>query len=249
MASRLRAREQDGIVVWCLDAPNKRNAVDPDTLADLAARAGELRGETVVLHGAGGVFCAGFDLGELPTEIDEDGLPDACLAVATAALRTADATTIAAVEGFAIGAGLELACSCDLRVAHPDAYFALPAGRHGVVYHAEGIRQIHAVLGARDARNVLLRAGRLPARDAHAHGSVDELADDPVARAVAIAVELAALAPLSTSAHRSALRALTRSDAFDPGHEDLRRRAYTSADYREARASQSERRPAVFKGK
>ncbi|MBL4688525.1 MAG: enoyl-CoA hydratase/isomerase family protein, partial [Nannocystaceae bacterium] len=147
VAANLTEHCDRGVITWTLDAPARKNAVSPDALRYIQRRCAELSGAVVVLRGAGSEsFCAGFDLaalGEAPTPATgEQDLPDAPLIAATRAMRDADATFIAAIEGYAIGAGVELACACDLRLAKQGAWFQVPAARLGVVYHAEGLARI-----------------------------------------------------------------------------------------------------------
>ncbi len=205
---------EHGLVRWTLDHPARRNAVHPDALAWIAERCGALEGEVVVLRGAGDqAFCAGFDLTALNPSA-EGPPPDAPLADASAAMERADATFVAAINGLTIGAGLELACACDLRIAREDAWFAVPAAKLGVVYHAEGLRRLHAVLGPAVVRRMLLLGERVEASALLEAGALTHVvaptALDATVDAIVEAVQ--AGAPLSQRAHRTVLRALDRGD-------------------------------------
>lgn len=210
----LREESRDGALWWTLDKPERRNAVGPDALRWIARRCATLCGETVVLRGAGDTaFCAGFDLTALrPTA--EGHPPDAPLAEATAAMEAADATFIAAINGFAIGAGLELVCACDLRIATEDAWFAIPAAKLGVVYHAAGLRRLHAVLGPAVLRRLLLLGERVNADALAEAGALTHLvASTSLSATIETTVAAAGRgAPLSLRAHRSFLRALQRGE-------------------------------------
>ena len=124
-----------------LDRPDKRNALSKLAMSGLADAVDELveaGSRAIILTGSSTVFSAGADLSELSmTEADlevEDGL-------AAAAGRLADAPvpTIAAIEGPCLGAGVELAAACDVRVAGEGAYFMIPATRLGILYRPDGI--------------------------------------------------------------------------------------------------------------
>lgn len=209
-APGLREESRDGALWWTLDKPERRNAVGPDALRWIVQRCATLRGETVVLRGAGeDAFCAGFDLTALNPTADGPP-PDAPLAEAAAAIEAADATFIAAINGFAIGAGLELACACDLRIARDDAWFAIPAAKLGVVYHAAGLQRLHAVLGPAVLRRLLLLGERVNADALAEAGALTHLVA-PTSLSATIETTVAAVgrgATLSQRAHRSFLRAL-----------------------------------------
>lgn len=239
-ATGLREESRDGALWWTLDKLERRNAVGPDALRWITRRCATLRGETVVLRGAGDeAFCAGFDLTALNPSADGPP-PDAPLAEATAAIEAADATFIAAINGFAIGAGLELVCACDLRIASDDVWFAIPAAKLGVVYHAAGLQRLHAVLGPAILRRLLLLGERVHADALAEAGALTHL----VARTSlpgSIETTVAAVgrgAPLSQRAHRSFLRALQCEGASAElleRHQVARTEAY--ARIREARVA------------
>lgn len=244
-----------GVHTWWLCNEARRNAISPGALRWIAARGPTLAGEIVVLRGAGGrAFCAGFDLTALaeaipPTEPGGPSLlPDDTLIAATAAMRRADATFVAALDGYAIGAGVELACACDLRVARRGVFFAVPAAELGVVYHAAGLQSMTAVLGPAGVRRLLLLGERLDAEEAWSAGALVRLSDaDGFDAALADVLErLRRGAPLSIRGNRDLLRALHRGALpaeLLEDHEARRRAAYESEDHREARRARLEGRP------
>jgi enoyl-CoA hydratase/carnithine racemase len=194
-------------LLWTLDRPDRRNAVTPAMLDAMAERASTLNGEVVVLRGSGDrAFCAGFDLDALAERRDE-ALPDAPLVACTRALRQAKAVFVAAISGVAIGAGVELACTCDFRIARPGATFEIPAGRLGVVYHHEGIRWFRAVLGSAMTARLLIAGERVAVEDL-VPNAIHALDVDPFARALALAEQVAAQDLEGRLAHRRLLRAL-----------------------------------------
>lgn len=242
-APGLREEHRDGALWWTLDQPERRNAVGPEALRWMTRRCATLGGETVVLRGAGeDAFCAGFDLTALRPSA-QGPAPDLPLAEAAAAIESANATFIAAINGFAIGAGLELACACDFRVTRDDAWFAIPAAKLGVVYHAAGLQRLHAVLGPAVLRRLLLLGERVPARDMALAGAVSHTVP---AQALTKTVE-ATVAALelgdgrSQRAHRNFLRAVQRNAVSTPllqQHQEARTEAY--ARIREARAAKTD---------
>ena len=266
VADGLREDRQEGqgadgrVITWTLDAPARKNAVTPDALDYMRQACATLRGETVVLRGAGSeAFCAGFDLtalaqaGPPPGDATDDALPDAPLIAATDAMRVADATFVAAIGGYAIGAGVELLCACDLRIAADSVWFQVPAARLGVVYHADGLARIRAVFGEAGAGALLLLGRRLSATGAQATGALlDVVAPEGLDDAVAdVIAAISRAAPQSVQGNRTMLRVLSDA-ALSPearrGHAAARRQAYASADHREARRAVAEGRRPKFTG-
>lgn len=263
-----RVREETlapGVLRWTLDSPRKRNALSPAMLAWLQRRAAELRGEVVLIAGAGEAFCAGFDLDALPTPppvpedmsrapaspVLEDSTPDAPLIAAITALRRADATLVAVLHGAVFGAGVELACCCDLRLARTDTRFTVPVARLGVVYHPAGVDLLHHTVGLALAQRLLLLGDTVGADELLRAGAVHGVhpAADLDAAALALAGRLRSGAPGPLRAHRDRLRALAAGTAPDDrAHEAARRTAYHGEDYREGRAAARERRPPRFTG-
>jgi enoyl-CoA hydratase/carnithine racemase len=253
------AIEGEGVQTWWLCNEARRNAVTPEALRWIAARAPGLAGEIVVLRGSGGqAFCAGFDLtaltGASPGAVaDGSELPDASLIAATAAMHRADATFVAALDGYAIGAGVELACACDLRLCVRGAFFAVPAAELGVVYHAAGLVAVREAFGPAGARRLLLLGERLSAEDARSAGALVRLSE-PEAFEAELADVLARLrrsSPLSLRGNRDLLRRLDHgplpSEALHE-HEARRRAAYASEDHEEARKARREGRAPRFRG-
>jgi enoyl-CoA hydratase/carnithine racemase len=277
VALGLRVTQDDERVqTWWLCNEARRNAVTPAALRWIAARAPGLAGEIVVLRGAGAqseaggstsaskpapakAFCAGFDLTALigasaSADAGDDELPDASLVAATAAMHRADATFVAALDGYAIGAGVELACACDLRLCVRGAFFAVPAAELGVVYHAAGLAALREAFGPAGARRLLVLGERLSAEDAWSAGALVRLCE-PEAFEAELADVLGRLrraAPLSLRGNRDLLRRLDHgplpSDALQE-HEARRRAAYASEDHHEARSARQEGRTPRFRGR
>lgn len=243
------------VETWWLDNPKRRNAVTPEALSWIAERCATLRGQTVVLRGTGpDAFCAGFDLTALAKPPPPGTFVDAPLCEATGAMRVADATFVAALSGYAIGAGVELACACDLRVARRGMFFAIPAAELGVVYHADGVATMRAVFGPAVLRRLVLLGDRVSAEDANVAGALVRCVEaEGFEDALADVVDrLRRGAPLSIAGNRDLLRTLDRGPLTPAGrseHDDRRREAYASEDHREARAARVERRPPKFTGR
>jgi enoyl-CoA hydratase/carnithine racemase len=224
---------EPGILRWIFDKPARRNAIGPAMFEWMAARCSELAGEVVILRGAGErAFTAGFDLTALaerntPASAEP---PDEVLIRATTAMGSADATFISALNGYVIGAGVELIASCDFRLACTGASLRLPAGKLGVIYHAAGLTRIHATFGSTIARRLILAGEKVEIADARA--SLTALVELPRLddEALALARRIREQSPRSVAGNRRILRALDRAAALPAelleAHELARRDAY-----------------------
>ena len=227
-----------------LNRPERRNAVDSEAVdAIVAAVWGAERegARVVVLNGAGPHFCAGADLksGE-PIEFATR------LRGALDALREVPIVTMAAVHGAALGAGMQLAVACDLRVAAPDARFGIPAAKLGLMVDHWTVQRVAALCGNGPARAVLLACEEIDAGAALHLGLVSRAGslDDALAWAAAIAD----LAPLTIAGQKLALNRL-EPPADDPDVRAAFERAWASEDLVEGRAAFAEKRPPRFRGR
>jgi enoyl-CoA hydratase len=193
MTTEVRTEITDGVAVLTVSNPERRNAMNIELsrrLVDAVRRAGDDEAVgAVVVTGEDPAFCAGGDLGELATAD-----PATLREVYAGFLAVADCPlpTVAAVNGAAVGAGLNLALACDLRLAGPRAKFDarfLPLGLHpggGYTWMAQ------RVLGAQGAAALTLFGDVVDATEAARIGLVHRVADDVVATAVELAARAAA---------------------------------------------------------
>ena len=228
-----------------IDRPERRNAVDLATISAIAEQVDAARADevlrVVVLTGAGGHFCSGADL----AGVEDTAFGDA-LGAALDALRSPELVTMAAVDGVALGAGAQLAISCDLRVATTDARFGVPAAKLGLAVDHETVRRLAQLAGDGTARAMLLAAEVIGGEAAHRMGFVQRLGG--LDGALAWAAEIGALAPLTVAAHKLALER-TPPRAGDPEVDAARHRAWSSVDLQEGLAAFRERRSPDFHGR
>lgn len=231
-----------GVRRLTLSSPAARNALDPPTLEQLDAALADAAGVRCwLLRGASGHFCSGWNLGALE-ELDHDApLPDERIGEVFDRLQRADAPTLAFVEGSAFGAGFELACACDFRIAAPTAVFCIPPAKLGIVYAPKGIARVSAAIGPGRARAMFLSGRRVTADEALRTSLCDELGDE--ARALAFASELALTAPLAVAGMKRIFRGELE------GIEALRRQSFHSEDAKEGIAAMREKRPPRFTGR
>jgi enoyl-CoA hydratase len=204
------------VALITVNDPDRRNAVTDEISAGL--RAAVQRADTdpqvhaVVVTGAGTAFCAGADLGALGNAA-EDGLPrlyDGFLAVADCVLPT-----VAAVNGPAVGAGLNLALACDVRIAGPDALFDARFQKLGIHPGGGMTWMLQRAAGPEVARAALLFGMRFDAAGAVRHGVALALADDPVAAATQLAAGPAAAPRDVVIATKATMRATMSPGAID----------------------------------
>jgi enoyl-CoA hydratase len=214
-----------GVALVTIDRPEARNALNFALLAQLAEvletldRDGEVR--AVVLCGAGErAFAAGADIVELaeqtPERLAAEGHFEAWDRIAAIGLPV-----IAAVRGYALGGGCELAMSCDLIVAGDDAQFGQPEIRIGVMPGAGGTQRLTRAIGQARAMELILTGRMLPAEEALAAGLVSRVvpAGDTLASAIELADTIAGMPPVAVRAAKAAVR----SAAELPLSEGLRR--------------------------
>jgi len=199
-------RRDDGVALVRLDN-GKVNALSTALLAELAAVAGDLAADppgAVVVTGSERMFAAGADISEFDGPA-EAGVVGAAFRGALDAVAAVPRATIAAVAGFALGGGCELALACDLRVCAPSARFGQPEILLGIIPGGGGTQRLARLVGAARAKDLILSGRQVDAEEALRIGLVDRVADDPLAESMAWAAELAAGA---VAAHALAKRAI-----------------------------------------
>jgi enoyl-CoA hydratase/carnithine racemase len=242
-----------------IDNPSKRNALDHEILDAFASTLPDLDARCLLVTATGPVFSAGYDIGNLPREEFADRA-EALVAhpfhEAIAALDAYPYPSVAALNGHAIGGGLELALSCDLRVASEDAKLGMPPARLGLVYSHTGLRKFVDAIGAPRTRELFFTARNVSARTALGWGLVNEVVGpaELEARGVAYAELIAAHAPLSLRGNKRTLRELLAAEgALDPDVErelvELREACFRSQDFFEGVRAFAEKRPPRWQGR
>jgi enoyl-CoA hydratase len=256
---RWESREHVGIAT--IDRPDRRNALNAELADELRAHltGDESQGlRAVVVTGEGKAFCAGADLARRFDDVATgDGASTDSFRPAFELLLDAivdhPAPVIAAINGHALGAGLQLAVACDLRVVQPGAQLGIPASKLGVLLSAANITRLAVLVGQATARDLLFTGRSVDAEEALRVGLVHQVVDDALATGVALATELASLAPLTVQGHKRALNLVARRQALDDASRAeiaaLEARAFASADLQEGLAAFAEKRAARFEGR
>lgn len=203
MPEDLRCELADGVATLILDRPQRRNAFTEPMLRAWAEALRRAHGDdavrVIVVAGAGGAFCSGVDIDQLvavdPTPLARKRFLTEQVHDVVRAIRATDKPTIAAIEGPAIGAGLDMALACDLRVAAQGARLAAAYVRAGLVPGDGGSHFLPRLVGLGRALELLLTGDELDGERAERIGLVNRVVPDghALGEARAIAFRLAAL--------------------------------------------------------
>lgn len=252
-----RVEGHDGVARLTIDRPEVRNALNFALLAELADALESLDADrvtrVVVLTGAGeAAFAAGADIVELadqtPARLAAEGHFHAWERIAAVGIPI-----VAAVRGYALGGGCELALSCDLIVAGDDARFGQPEIRIGVMPGAGGTQRLTRAVGQARAMDLILTGRMLGAEEAFAAGLVSRVvpAAETQAAALELAATIASMPPLAVRAAKAAIRAAAEL----PLAEGLRReraaffQLFATDDQREGMAAFMGKRPPHWTGR
>jgi enoyl-CoA hydratase len=186
---------RDTIAILRFNRPAERNALSVAFLEELDQKFSALTSDTsitsIIFTGTGDSFASGADIRELQALT-----PDAAREFAARGQRLfqkiSDATqlTVAAVNGFCMGGGLDLALSCRLRVASPQAVFAHPGARLGIITGWGGTQRLPRLVGTARALEMFLTAGRVDANEAHEMGLINRVCVDALEGACELARSL-----------------------------------------------------------
>src|SRR6516225_3930584 len=208
-AMSVRTERSGRVTTVILDRPGVRNAVDGPTAAALAGAFRDFDADdgtdVAVLWGAGGTFCAGADLKAVGGPDGNRASPDGDGPMGPTRLRPGK-PVIAAISGYAVAGGLELATWCDLRVAEEDAVLGVFCRRFGVPLIDGGTVRLPRLIGLGRALDLILTGRAVHAAEALAIGLVDRVVPPGQARAVAedLACEVAAMPQACLRSDRAA---------------------------------------------
>lgn len=243
------------LAVITVNRPDKRNALDPRTVEEFHGALAEVanaRCVVFIVTGAGDKsFVAGADINAIKTRRREDALAPINSRLMSA-IENHDAVAIAAVNGFAMGGGCELALACDLRIASENALFGLPEPTLGIIPAAGGTQRLPRVVGLGRAKEMILTGAKWDAKRALDYGLVSEVVPSaelmPAARAMAARV--CALGPLAIRLAKQALNA-SASMPLQSGlmfESMIQAVTYESKDKLEGASAFLEKRPPRFTG-
>jgi enoyl-CoA hydratase/carnithine racemase len=238
-----------------VNRPEARNALDGPTVEEMHGALEETRRAKVtvlVLTGAGDkAFVSGADINAIRARGRDDALASINSRLMSA-VEAHEAVTIAAVNGYALGGGCELALACDLRIASTTAIFGLPEPSLGIIPGAGGTQRLPRIVGLGRAKEMILTGARWDASQALAYGLVSEVV--PAAELPAAARRLAgrvlALGPLAVRLAKLALNASTQMPlgaglVYESTAQAI---TFASTDKEEGTSAFLEKRPPRFTG-
>lgn len=244
---------QDGVLIVTMNRPEAKNAMNKAQAEGIAAAMDRLEAENdlrcAVLTGAGGTFCSGMDLkgflrGERPS-IEGRGFGGLTE-------WTPSKPVIAAIDGYALAGGMELAMSCDLIVCNSGAKFGIPEAKRGLAAAAGGLIKLPRQIPPRIAMELALTGDFIDAKRAYELGFVNRIVDGPALEgALELAKAVAANGPLALIASKAVIRqSHTWSDAeMWQKQAGIVMPVFASEDAREGAAAFAEKRKPNWQGK
>jgi enoyl-CoA hydratase len=239
-----------------IDRQERRNALNGELCDELRGhleRENDLR--AFVITGAGSAFCSGAGLvSRFATRGGDttDTFRPAFERVLDA-IENYPAPVVAAINGPAMGAGMQLAVACDIRVAALGARMAIPGGKLGIHLSARNIWRLAMLVGHGAARDFLLAGRTVDADEALRLGVVQYVETDALSSAMALAGEIASSAPFTVQGHKRSLNLVAESMWLADGARkeiaDLEARAFASDDLQEGLSAFAEKRAPNFEGK
>jgi len=256
-ANLLYSVDDEGVAVVTLNRPEQLNALNAQLVEDLEGVVEQARADAgvraVVITGAGEkAFAAGADIAEFAGMDARDAHRLSARGQALlSSLEAMSKPVVAAVNGFALGGGCELALACHLRVAHQRAQFGLPEVTLGLIPGYGGTQRLPRIVGRGVAAEMVLTGERVTAQRAYEIGLVNRVVDDDVVGAArALALTIAGRAPIAIELALGALRASELPlDAGLAQERALFAQCFATEDYAEGVSAFLSRRQPQFKGR
>jgi len=248
-----------GVTRLRLNNPARRGALDHEILDALAETVRSLDARCLLLTGTDKMFSAGYDLGNLEgREFSEDAekLVGHPFHSAIEALEAYEYPVIAALNGHAIGGGLELALTCDIRIAARGIKVGMPPAKLGLIYSHTGLRKFLELCGPAHTAELFYVGQRVDADRGAQIGLIQHVveAEELEERTLAMAAEIAANAPLSLAGNKRILRTLRAHEGDLPEEVEqemveLRESCFRSEDFREGVLAFREKRKPEWQGR
>ncbi len=255
----VRLDKADNIAVIRIDRPEAMNALNEEVLTDLGAAIEKAESDpevkVVILTGEGRVFVAGADISAMRNLDEKAGYDFGCLGQKVfRRIETMDKIVIAAVNGFALGGGCELAMACDIRIAGEKAKFGQPEVSLGIIPGYSGTQRLPRLVGKAKAMELILTGSIITADAAAAIGLVNKvvLQDSLMDEAMSMAAKIAGNAPLAIAYAKKAIReGLEISDMDKAIHveAELFGKCFATCDQKEGMNAFLEKRKPEFTGK
>ena len=261
LSERIVAEKQGPIGWLTFNNPARRNAISIDMWEAIPKALDRFEQDpdvrVIVLKGEGDkAFVSGADVSQYEKQRSSaEGIQyyEEIAGRVTERLQSCDKVVIAMIRGYCLGAGVNIALCCDLRIAAEDAKLGIPAAKLGLGYRAASLKNLVDIVGPAYAREVLITGRHFSAGEAKTMGLVHRVA--PVAELEALVLEYCAMisenAPLTIRASKRTVRELLKSSAtFDAeACAVLVKACFESEDYIEGRRAFMEKRKPLFQGK
>lgn len=251
--SEVLTSAENGVLIITINRPEAKNAVNGAVAAGVAAAIDELDGNANlrvgIITGAGGTFCSGMDLkaflsGEMPT-VKGRGFAGLTEALPKKPL-------IAAVDGYALAGGMEVAMSCDLIVANSAAKFGIPEAKRGLAAAAGGLIRLPRQIPQRVAMELALTGDFISAQRAYDIGFINRIVEGPaIDGAKELAAAISANGPLAVQASKQVIveSRFWTEDEMWKNQQALIGQVFTSEDAREGAAAFAQKRAPQWKGR
>lgn len=259
MSTEVYLEKKNGWALITIDRPKQMNALNTGIVEEIGRLLDEVEADRSIrclMFTGGGEksFIAGADIGQMGSEGYQPSDAHYLITCGYEVYNRIEGMripTIAAINGYCLGGGLELALCCDFRIASANARFALPEIALGIIPGWGGTYRLPRIIGEGRAKDMILRAKRIKADTALRYGLVTEVFDDvPALRAAAesLALELAAKAPITMEIDKKMINraTFTNSDLTDSLALSY---CFTTADSREGIAAFLEKRSPDFQGR
>jgi len=230
--------------------PAKRGALDHEILDTLAETVRGLEARCLIITGDGTMFSAGYDIGNL----DEQNFAERSEKLvahpfhdALEAVEGYEYPVVAALNGHAIGGGLELALTADIRIATTGIKLGMPPAKLGLIYSHTGLKKFIDIIGVAHTNELFFTGRNIDAERAAAIGLVNHVVDDAEEVALSLAAEIAANAPISLKGNKRIIRTLREVPQKLPDHlerelVELRESCFYTEDFREGVRAFGEKR-------
>jgi enoyl-CoA hydratase/carnithine racemase len=247
----------EGVARLTISNPERRGALDHDILDALAEHARTLAARCVVIRGTGDAFSAGYDIGNLSEQEFEESAERLVAHPFHDALEALEAyryPVIAELNGHAIGGGLELALTADIRVAASGVKMGMPPAKLGLIYSHTGLAKFIDVCGPANTAELFFVGRTIDAERAREMGLVNRVVEpgELDERVLDLAAEIASNAPLSLAGNKRMIRELRRlrlPDDLERELVELRESCFASEDFREGVSAFREKRRPIWRGR
>jgi enoyl-CoA hydratase/carnithine racemase len=260
--TELITEENDSVCTLTINRPEKRNSLTPNLLVEIASVLKSLEKEKktrcLVIRGSGDkAFSSGYDIsaiGKIKDDMMRDYTDDHPLIIASKAIESFPYPVIGMINGHAFGGGLELALTCDLRIAVDSALFGMPPAKLGVIYTYTGIRKFLNLLGLGYTKELFLTGRNIDAQRAEKIGLVNFVVPKSELEnfTYRLATEIAENAPLSMSTLKRIMNSWQRNQLMSKSDEEQVKemilKVQESEDYKEGQRAFAEKRKPKFKG-